>query len=99
MNLAVEAIAAAALPGAAGATANAGAAMPDFSQWLEQNVSGVNQDVTRAEHAAQLLAAGQADSLPDVMIAIEQARGSLSLMLQVRDRLVSAYQDILRMQI
>lgn len=75
------------------------ATAPDFGRWLDQTIGGVNQDVTNADHAVQLLATGQADSLPDVMISIEKARHSLSLMLQVRDRLVSAYQDILRMQI
>ena len=75
------------------------AAQPDFGQWLNNEVTGVNQDVNAAEHAVQTLAVGRAESLPEVMVAIDNARNSLSLMLQVRDRLLSAYQDILRMQI
>jgi len=100
MNQAIVPVAAvtAELPVSATAPPSA-ARQPDFGQWLEGAVSGVNQDVASADRAVQMLAVGQSDSLPDVMIAIENARTSLSLMLQVRDRLVSAYQDILRMQI
>jgi len=71
----------------------------DFSNWLEKGIGSVNQNVAQADHAVQLLAVGQAESLPDVMIALDNAKMSLSLMLQVRDRLVQGYQEILRMQI
>ncbi|HZR33822.1 MAG TPA: flagellar hook-basal body complex protein FliE [Nevskia sp.] len=92
-------VAAAAASPEIAAAKQAATAPPDFGQWLDQTVSGVSQDVHQADHAVQMLAVGAADNLPEVMIALENARTSLSLMVQVRDRLVGAYQDVLRMQI
>jgi flagellar hook-basal body complex protein FliE len=95
----IEAIAAIS-PALTGSAASALApAAPDFAGWLERGVEAVDRDVAHADHAVQMLATGQAESLPDVMIALQNASTSLSLMLQVRDRLVSAYQEILQMQI
>ena len=75
------------------------AAAPDFLSWIERGANGVSENLARADHAVQLLATGQADSLPEVMLAMQNAITSLSLMVQVRDRLVSAYQEVLQMQI
>ena len=45
------------------------------------------------------LAAGEPVELHDVMIAMEEADLSLRLALQVRNKLVEAYQEIQRMQV
>jgi flagellar hook-basal body complex protein FliE len=45
------------------------------------------------------LAAGDTDNLHQVMIALEEAKLSFQLMVQVRNKLLESYQDILRMQI
>lgn len=77
-------------------------AVPDgngFAQWLDRAVGSVDRDVAASNQAVQNLALGQADSLHGVMLALENARESVALMVQVRNRLVEAYQDLLRMQI
>ena len=96
----IDAIAAvsSALSADSSAAAQQTPAAPDFGAWLDRQVGAVNDSVAQADHAVQLLAVGQAESLPDVMISLENAR-MLSLMVQVRDRLVQGYEDVLRMQI
>jgi flagellar hook-basal body complex protein FliE len=82
----------AALPGASGAPA-------DFSSWLTQSLDGVNQQLVQADHGLQSLATGEAQNLHQVMISLEQARVGIQLLAQVRNRLLDAYQEILRMQV
>lgn len=50
-----------------------------------------------AEKSAAVLAGGSVDS-HDVMIAVEEASLAFELILEVRNRLVEAYQELVRMQ-
>ncbi len=59
----------------------------------------MSESVQDADQAVRNLALGQAESLPQVMLAIENARESVALMVQIRDRVVSAYQALMQMQI
>jgi flagellar hook-basal body complex protein FliE len=47
----------------------------------------------------QRLAVGDTENLHAVMIRLEESRISLQLMLQVRNRVLEAYQDVMRMQV
>lgn len=97
----IEAIAAlgAGMPAVAAADAASGTAAPGFANVLEQQFSKVNTDLATAEASLQKLAAGESVELHDVMIALETARIGVQTMVQVRNRLVEAYQDVMRMQI
>jgi flagellar hook-basal body complex protein FliE len=77
----------------------AAASSSDFSAWLEREIDGVNRQILDAERQVRELAAGDAANLHQVMIALEEARLSFQLMLQTRNHLLEAYQDILRMQV
>ena len=79
------------IPGAAGGG--------DFGAWLAQSLGRVNQDLVRADESLQQLATGEAQNLHQVMIALEEARISMQLLVQVRNRLLESYQEILRMQV
>jgi flagellar hook-basal body complex protein FliE len=71
----------------------------DFGAWLAGAVGRVNQDLARADQGLQQLATGEAQNLHQVMISLEEARVGVQLLVQVRNRLLEAYQDVLRMQI
>jgi flagellar hook-basal body complex protein FliE len=71
----------------------------DFSAWLAGSLGRVNQDLVRADEGLQQLASGETQNLHQVMIALEEARIGVQLLVQVRNRLLDAYQDILRMQV
>jgi flagellar hook-basal body complex protein FliE len=71
----------------------------DFSVWLEQQINAVNTQIQTAETQVTQLAAGQTDNLHQVMLSLEKAKLSFELMLQVRNKLLEGYQEIMRMQI
>lgn len=76
-----------------GATGGSG-----FGSMVEELVTGTADQMRTAEHASAQQVAGKGD-LIDVVTAIGAAETALDTMVAVRDRVVSAYTDIMRMQI
>ncbi len=70
-----------------------------FTHFLTDTVSHTNDHLVAADEALQQLASGQATSLHETMLTLEQAKISFQFLEQIRNRLMSAYQDILREQI
>ncbi len=76
------------------------AAGTDFAQVLQNTIAQVSQTQQQAEGMAANFAAGNGtENLHEVMIALQKANISFQEMVQVRNRLVSAYQDVMNMQI
>ena len=69
-----------------------------FGSMVEDLVTGTAQQMRVAEQASAMQVAGKGD-LIDVVTAIGAAETALDTMVAVRDRVVSAYTDIMRMQI
>ena len=69
-----------------------------FARLLQAGLGEVNASVHAAETAMSSLAAGQPVQLHEVMIDIEQARLSVQMFVQVRNRLVESFLDLTRMQ-
>ena len=70
-----------------------------FTHFLTDTVSNTNDHLLAADTALQQLASGQATSLHQTMLTLEEAKISFQFLEQIRNRLMSAYQDILREQI
>ena len=66
---------------------------------VHAGLSGVNRALLQTETDAQRLAVGDVQNLHQVMIHMEEAKASFQLFLQVRNRLLDAYQEVMRMQI
>ncbi|MEY2341106.1 flagellar hook-basal body complex protein FliE [Acidithiobacillus sp. IBUN Pt1247-S3] len=76
-------------------TANNGG-VGDFANTLKQMVDGVNTQQESANNLQNQFASGDPGvSLSQVMVASQKADLSFQTMLQVRNKLVSAYQDIM----
>ncbi|MCH7696149.1 MAG: flagellar hook-basal body complex protein FliE [Proteobacteria bacterium] len=72
----------------------------DFSTLLKSSIDKVNDMQMQAGDMAKRFDAGdETIALSDVMINLQSASVSFQAMLQVRNRLVSAYQDIMNMSI
>jgi flagellar hook-basal body complex protein FliE len=71
----------------------------DFTAWLGHQVKEVNSQIVKADDSVRRLALGEADSLHHVMINLEKAKLSFELVMQVRNKMLDAYQDIMRMQV
>ncbi len=70
-----------------------------FADLLVESVSNTNDHLLAADNALQHLAQGDATSLHQTMLTLDEAKLSFQCLEQVRNRLMSAYQDILREQI
>ncbi len=73
---------------------------PDFGDTLKaalDQVSGAQQDATQLTQQFDLNAPNV--NLHDVMISLQKASLSFQTMVQVRNRLVSAYQEIVNMSV
>ncbi len=69
-----------------------------FGDVLKNAVQSVNQVNDSAAAQVNNLLRGGSGDVNDVMIAVEKADVSFQLMMQVRNKIVSAYQDIEKMQ-
>ena len=70
-----------------------------FGEVLKDSLKQVNSLQQEADASIQSLATGGEASLHDTMLAIQKAELSFKLMMQVRNKIVEAYQEVLRMQV
>jgi flagellar hook-basal body complex protein FliE len=70
-----------------------------FAGLLGELVQGVNAKQGIATQALQDLQSGQSVSLHQTMIAAEEANISFQLMVEVRNRLLESYQELMRLQV
>ncbi|MBI5942358.1 MAG: flagellar hook-basal body complex protein FliE [Caulobacterales bacterium] len=98
----MTAMAAAKAYAAAGSSAPAAAAAPgggqDFSDLLKSVMTDAMQASKTAETQIAAQVSGKAE-LIDVVTAISSAEASLETVMAVRDQVISAYQEIMRMPI
>jgi flagellar hook-basal body complex protein FliE len=88
--------------GATGATGAAGssAAQPaSFSTVLANAVNDVNSTMQAAETAKSQVLSGETNNVHQSMIAVQESNVAFSLMVEVRNKLVDSYQELMRMQV
>jgi flagellar hook-basal body complex protein FliE len=71
----------------------------DFGRMLGEGISKVDSGLQAADVQLRAMAAGKDVQVHDVMISMEQARMGLMFMVEVRNRAVEAYQELMRMQL
>lgn len=70
-----------------------------FSEMLGKALDTVNNMEMDASHAAERMAAGLEPDIHSVMIASEKASLAFQLTAQVRNKILDAYQEVMRMQV
>lgn len=70
-----------------------------FLDSLKSAIGKANDVQVQAGQAVDALMTGQTQDLHRTMVALQQADVSFQLMMQIRNKLVTAYEDIQRMQI
>jgi flagellar hook-basal body complex protein FliE len=70
-----------------------------FKNVMSTYLADVNTLQHDADAQIQRLVAGETENLHEVMMAVDEAETSFSLMMEIRNKLVGAYQEILRTQI
>ncbi len=71
--------------------------LADFKNVFQQAVQDTNRQLLQANQSAQEMVLGSKD-IHEAMIDIEKASISFRLMMQVRNKLLAAYDEIMRMQ-
>lgn len=71
----------------------------DFSQFLQNAIDSTNQMLQQSDTMASEYAAGGPVSVDQLMIAEQKASLAMDTVVQVRNRVVSAYQSIMNMQV
>lgn len=71
----------------------------EFQQTLESAISNVEQLRNQAEQAVQKFLSGENEELHSIVLAAQRAEIAFELGMQIRNKVVQAYQEIMRMQI
>lgn len=70
-----------------------------FTEILKEKINEVNQLKINADQITEDFVLGRTDSIHQVMIATEKAKLALDLTVAIQNIIISAYNDIMRMQI
>ena len=70
-----------------------------FGAFLKQSFNDVNAMLQTSDKKAADMAVGKSESLHDAMISFEKAETAFKLLVQVRNKAIDAYHEIMRMQV
>ncbi len=71
----------------------------DFGSLLRAYTDQMNAEHRAASQAAETLVTGKGGNTSEALLAIQKADLSFQLMLSVRNKLVDAYREVMRMQL
>lgn len=97
MNISPMTFAATVAPTAAPGPAESGDGT--FGKLVTQHLQQINQTQVDADSAIQQLVTGEADDIQDVVLSMAKADLTFRLVLEIRNRLIESYQEIMRMQV
>jgi flagellar hook-basal body complex protein FliE len=81
------------------ASAASGTKNASFRSVLESTIDQVEQSRANADASAKAFVSGDGDELHSVALATQRAELEFDLLLQIRNKVVSAYQEVMRMQV
>lgn len=70
-----------------------------FGDMLTGAIEEVNKTQVQADQSIEKLQTGESRNIHEVMISMEKAGISMRLMVQMRNKVLEAYQEVMRMQI
>jgi len=70
-----------------------------FADMLTQAIDQTNTAQLNANSAVTDLVTGKADNLHEVMLSMEEADVSMRMLVQIRNKVVDAYKEIIQMQV
>ena len=73
-------------------------ARPGFAEHLKATVNNANTLQLKSATAQEELATGRNGNIHETMIAMSKADVSFRMVMQVRNKIISAYQEVMRMQ-
>jgi flagellar hook-basal body complex protein FliE len=86
-------------PGALGESAVSDVKGGGFLETLSKTMDEVNEEQLSADQAIKDVVAGKSKNIHETMLQIQKAELSLKTMMQVRNKILEAYKEIMRMQV
>jgi flagellar hook-basal body complex protein FliE len=77
----------------------AGEAGPSFADTLAKSIEEVNHLQKEADQAIEKLTSGESQNIHGAMLAATKADTAFRMTMQVRNKIVEAYQEVMRMQV
>lgn len=71
----------------------------DFQSVMVEKIDTINESLAAADQVLQDLALDKPVSAHDVMLVMQQAKSELKMAVEVRNKLLEGYQEIMRMQV
>ena len=91
---------AASLPlGLTGVATNSNTATGTFGKVVQRFIDDTNAQQLNADLQVERLATGQSDSVHETMLALTKADLSMRVFMEVRNKVIDAYQEVMRMQL
>jgi flagellar hook-basal body complex protein FliE len=84
--------------GAGGVEAAGGTQGADFSKAMTDAIEKVNGTMLDADAQVTALATGQSSNMHGTLIAMQKADVSFRMMLEVRNKVLKAYEEVMRLQ-
>lgn len=72
---------------------------PGFSQMFESFIKGVDQKKKISARETQDLILGRSDNIHEAVVKSQEAGVAFNLMIEVRNKLVESYKELMRMQV
>jgi flagellar hook-basal body complex protein FliE len=70
-----------------------------FVQVMQKFIDDTNTQQLKADQSVELLATGQSDNVHETMLALTRADLSMRVFMEVRNKVIDAYQEVMRMQL
>ena len=72
---------------------------PGFAQMFEKFIKGVDQKKKISAKETQDLILGRSDNIHEAVVKSQEAGVAFNLMIEVRNKLVDSYKELMRMQV
>ncbi len=72
---------------------------PSFKDALSGFMSDVNSMQTQADQSIEKMAAGEISDVHQVMTSVEEAKTAFNMMMEIRNKVMEAYDEVMRMRL
>jgi flagellar hook-basal body complex protein FliE len=71
----------------------------EFLSLLKEGIKDVNKNMQESDKASMDLATGKSSNIHETMLSVAKAELGLNMLVQMRNKAIEAYQDVMRMQV
>jgi flagellar hook-basal body complex protein FliE len=72
---------------------------PSFKETLDKFLTDVNQMQVKADESIQKMESGEINDVHQVMNAVEEANVAFNMMMEIRNKVMDAYQEVMRLRL